>query len=145
MTPIDTTKPIQNVADVIAFKNSIADGAKENIVAIRSDFRAAREFEFDEFLYGFDPTAMGFGSVSETCAVAVLHPNLMRLYGRDPVYLGYFDRDQYDEFIEQQLKENIADKLALVSDEVVWLSGGLNWIAYGSRPLDRVILGVGRT
>ena len=70
----------------------------------------------------------------------VLNPNLEAMYGLNPTYFGLFERTSYSAYVERQLGQTVADKLALVAEELVWFSMDKSWAAFGSRELGTVVI-----
>lgn len=97
-------------------------------------------FDFDDFLYDFDPKKMGLKTDLGRVVVAVLAPPIKSLYGKEVFYCRRFDTESYAQFIESSLSSCIADKVALIAEEIVWYSPNFDWAAYGSREKEQVAL-----
>jgi hypothetical protein len=120
--------------------NALFQWAGAPDLAFRKNFAVREQFDFDDFLYGFEPAPFDSRERPEV-VVAVLAPALTEIYGFDPVYLGPFEKSRYQTFIERQLGESYADKLSLVAESMVWFSLDGRWAAYGSRGSEMVMLG----
>jgi hypothetical protein len=128
-------------SEVMSAKEKLFSGDDPSYSTFKDNFDPVAEFGFDEFLYDFDPKAMGIEFEKKIVVVMVLRPNLENIYGCDAVYCAPFDRQRYRAFLEQKLANSVADKLSLVADDVIWFCLNVDWAAYGSRDHDLVLLG----